>query len=244
MWSDCRMSSGRSGFNPRPDNARRCGHERLHLRSDAGPRILGLEERLEMNGECSRCKQPLTVDNASNSVARTGIGRCRSCENEHTKGRSRTLGGRYTLGRSQAKFNNHKWELSFQQYAAIVASGRCFYCGNPLPTAAAGLDRKENEDYTWDTVFPCCGKQPRATGPRGCNETKSHEIAPILLFVRRWYERSGKLPTEQDFVDSVRQFEADRDKAFEIIRKLESGEVKKLKRAKSVAEGLATLSPG
>jgi hypothetical protein len=143
------------------------------------------------------------------------------------------LGGRYTLGRSQAKFNKHKWELSFQQYAAIVASGRCFYCGNPLPTAAAGLDRKENED--------CCGKQPRASGPRGCNETKSHEIAPILLFVRRWYEKSGKLPTEQDYLDSVRQFEAERDTAFEIISKLGAGEVKKLKRAKSISEGLATL---
>ena len=197
-----------------------------------------------MNGECSRCKRPLTVENASSIVARTGNGRCRSCENEHTKGRSRTLGGRYTLGRSQAKFNNHKWELSFQQYAAIVASGTCFYCGNPLPTAAAGLDRKENEDYFWDTVFPCCGKQPRAKGPRGCNETKSHEIVPILLFVRRWYERSGKLPTERDFEDSVRQFEARRDKAFEVISKLEAGEVKKLKRARSVAEGLAALRSG
>jgi hypothetical protein len=194
-----------------------------------------------MNGECSRCKRPLTPENASNVVARSGIGRCRSCENEHTKGRSRTLGGRYTLGRSQAKFNNHKWELSFQQYAAIVASGRCFYCGNPLPAAAAGLDRKANEDYTWDAVFPCCGKQPKATGPRGCNETKSHEIAPILLFVRRWFEKTGKLPTEQDFVDSVRYFEAERDKAFEIISRLGVEEVKKLKRARSVPEGLATL---
>ena len=133
--------------------------------------------------------------------------------------------------------------LSFQQYAAIVASGRCFYCGNPLPTAAAGLDRKENEDYTWDTVFPCCGKQPRSTGPRGCNETKSHEIAPILLFVRRWYEKSGKLPTEQDFADSVRKFEAERDKAFELFSRLQAGEVKKLRRAKSVSEWLATFRP-
>jgi|GEM_PF-3264022 len=196
-----------------------------------------------MNGECSRCNQPLTIESASSAVARTGIGRCHSRENQHTKGRSRTLGGRYTLGRSQAKFNKHKWELSFRQYAAIVASGKCFHCGSPLPAAAAGLDRKENEDYTWDSVFPCCGKQPRAVGPRGCNETKSHEIAPILLFVRRWYERSGKLPTEQDFVDRVRQFEAERDKAFEIISELEAGEVKKLKRAKSVPEGLTALRP-
>jgi hypothetical protein len=197
-----------------------------------------------MNGECSRCKRALTVENSSNAVARTGIGRCRSCENEHTKGRSRTLGGRYTLGRSQAKFNNHKWELTFQQYAAIVASGRCFYCGNTLPTAAAGLDRKENGDYTWDTVFPCCGKQPKSIGPRGCNETKSHEIAPILLFVRRWYEKSGKLPTEKDFADSVRKFEAERDRAFELLSRLQASEIKELRRAKSVSEWLATFRPG
>jgi len=196
-----------------------------------------------MKGVCSRCNRSLTEESASRSVAMAGFGRCRLCENEHTKRRSRTLGGRYTLGRSQAKFNKHKWELSFQQYAAIVASGRCFYCGNPLPTAAAGLDRKENEDYTWDTVFPCCGKQPRAKGPRGCNETKSAEIAPILLFVRRWYEKSGKIPTEQDFLDCVRQFQEERDNAFEIISKLDEGEVKQLKRARSVSEGLATLRP-
>jgi hypothetical protein len=46
------------------------------------------------------------------------------------------------------------------------------------------------------------------------------------------------------FAYSVRQFEAERDKAFEIISKLEVGEVKKLKRAKSVSEGLAVLRPG
>jgi len=194
-----------------------------------------------MKGECSQCKEPLTLENASRVVAKTGYGRCRSCENEHTKGRSRTLGGRYTYGRSQAKFNNHKWELSFQQYAAIVASGRCFYCGNPLPTAAAGLDRKDNRDYSWDSVLPCCGKQPRAVGPRGCNETKSGDIAPILQFARRWYEKYKKLPTEQDFLDKLQEFEVERDKAFEIISKLEVEEVKKLRRSKSVPEGLAAL---
>src|ERR1039458_1271919 len=194
-----------------------------------------------MKGECSQCKNPLTFENASRVVAKTGYGRCRSCENEHTKGRSRTLGGRYTYGRSQAKFNNHKWELSFQQYAAIVASGRCFYCGNPLPTAAAGLDRKDNGDYSWDSVLPCWGKQPRAAGPRGCNEIKSGDVAPILQFARRWYEKYKKLPTEQDFLDKLQEFEVERDKAFEIISKLEVEEVKKLRRAKSVPEGLAEL---
>jgi hypothetical protein len=119
-----------------------------------------------------------------------------------------------------------------------VASGRCFYCGSPLPIAAAGLDRKDNGDYSWDSVLPCCGKQPRAAGLRGCNETKSGDIAPILQFARRWYEKHNKLPTEQDFLGKVQEFEAERDIVFEVISGLSSEELKTLKRAKSVREGL------
>jgi len=195
-----------------------------------------------MKGECSRCKERLTTGNASSAVVISGYGRCRSCENEHTKARSRTLGGRYNAGGSQARFNKHKWELTFQQYAAIVATGECFYCGNPLPTAAAGLDRKEKGDYTWDTVLPCCAKQPRAEGPRGCNETQSDEIAPLLLFVRRWYEKHGKLPVEQDFISKIREFEVERDRIYEVINGLDLEDIKRLKRSKSVGEFLTQSS--
>lgn len=175
-----------------------------------------------MRGKCSRCKERLTLENASPAVVRGGYGRCRACERKHTKARQRTLSGRFNLGKSQATFNEHKWELSFQQYAAIVASGECFYCGKPLPAAAAGLDRKENADYTWDAVLPCCGKQPRAKGPRGCNETKSGEMAPIVLFAIRWYEKYRKLPTEVDFIDRLQKFEAERDKMYLIVSGLDS----------------------
>ena len=194
-----------------------------------------------MKGKCSRCKERLTLENASPAVVRSGYGRCRACERKHTKARQRTLGGKFILGRTQATFNEHKWELSFQQYAAIVASGECFYCGNPLPTAAAGLDRKDNADYAWDAVLPCCGKQPRAKGPRGCNETKSGEMAPIVLFAIRWYEKYGKLPTELDFIDRLQKFEGERDKMYLIISGLDSDGLKKLRRATSVRECLASL---
>jgi hypothetical protein len=194
-----------------------------------------------MKGKCSRCKQQLTMENASLSVARSGYGRCRSCENEHTKKRSRTLGGKFIQGGTQAKTNGHKWNLSFQQYAAIVALEECFYCGGPLPKAACGLDRESNGDYAWETVLPCCGKQPRAPGPRGCNEIKSGEIPPILLFVRRWYEKYGKLPTEQDFIGKLQQFRAERDKAYKTLSALSPDELKRLKRAMSVQTFLASL---
>ena len=197
-----------------------------------------------MRGKCSRCKERLTLENASPSVFRSGYGRCRSCERKHTKAQQRTLGGRFILGKSQATFNEHKWELSFQQYAAIVASGECFYCGKPLPSAAGGLDRKENADYTWDSVLPCCGKQPIAKGPRGCNETKSGGMAPIVLFAIRWHEKYGKLPAEQDFIDRLRKFEAERDRVYAMVNCLDSEGLRKLRRTSSVRECLASLRNG
>lgn len=195
-----------------------------------------------MKGKCSRCKKRLTLENASTAVVKGGYGRCRSCENERQKIRSRTLGGKFILGNSQAKFHGHKWNLNFQQYAAIVALDECFYCGGPLPKAACGLDRESNGDYSWDAVLPCCGKQPKAAGPRGCNEIKSGDIPPILLFARRWYEKYGKLPTEQDFIEKLLKFRAERDRAYKILCGLNSEELKQLKKGASVQKFLASLA--
>ena len=194
-----------------------------------------------IKGNCSRCKKPLTAENASPAAFRAGYGRCRSCENERQKLRSRTLGGKFRLGSAQAKTNGHKWDLDFQQYAAIVASGECFYCEGPLPKAACGLDRESNGDYEWDTVLPCCGKQPKAQGPRGCNEIKSGDTPPILLFVRRWFEKYGKLPTEQDFFEKLQKFKTERDKLYQIICELTPDELRKMKNESSVKTFLASL---
>jgi hypothetical protein len=193
-----------------------------------------------MTQRCSTCKAQLTKESASASVFESGYGRCRICENERQKARGRTLGGRFRLGGSQARHNKHEWELSFHQYAAIVAFGRCFYCDAPLPEAAGGLDRDMNGDYTWDSVLPCCSKQPKAKGPRGCNEIKSGDIPPILQFTRRWYEKHGKLPTEQDFQDKLRAFKLERDRMFSILSKLGVQETKKLKQHITVLEFLSS----
>lgn len=195
-----------------------------------------------MKGKCTRCKKQLTSENASFSAVRSGYGRCRLCETEHTKKRSRTLGGKFNFGSSQAKYHGHKWDLDFRQYAAIVAFEECFYCGGPLPKAAGGLDRKENEDYTWDAVLPCCGKQPKAEGPRGCNEIKAGEFAPIVFFAHRWYGKFGKLPTEQDFTNRLLKFRTERDRVYEILCDLKSEEIRKLKRDISVRKFLASLA--
>jgi hypothetical protein len=43
----------------------------------------------------------------------------------------------------------------------------CSYCGGPLPTAGAGLDRLDNsKGYDLDNVVPCCGDCNRLRGDR------------------------------------------------------------------------------
>jgi len=195
-----------------------------------------------MKVKCSQCKGALTSDSASHSVATTGRGRCRSCENAHAKVRSRTLGGRYTAGRGQAKFNKHKWELSFQQYAAIVSSRQCFYCGKPSSDGGSWIRSEGQWRLRLGFGISMLRKAAAFRWPTGLHETKSGEIAPILLFVRRRYEMHRSLPTERDFINKVCEFEAGRNAAFKVISSLNLQDLRNLRRAKSVREYLERVS--
>jgi hypothetical protein len=183
-----------------------------------------------MKGQCCRCKKQITLENASSSVVRSGRGRCRLCEDEHAKKRSRTLGGKLNLGSAQAKYNGHKWELNFRQYAAIVALDECFYCGRST-TKGRGWIRLRSK---WRLFLGHCITVLRETTEgcwsTSCNEMKSGEIPPILLFVRRWFEKCGQLPTEQDFLDRLQEFRTERDRTYKILCGLNSEGLKKLKR--------------
>ena len=64
---------------------------------------------------------------------------------------------------------------------------------------------------------------------------------PILLFARRWFEKYGKLPTEEDFIDKLQNFRTERDRAYKIVCDLNSEELKKLRRDASVRKFLASL---
>ena len=72
---------------------------------------------------------------------------------------------------------------------------------------------------------------------------KSGEIPPIALFARRWYEKYGKLPTEQDFVDKLQKFRAERDRVYELLCGLNSEELKKVRNDTSVRRFFASGLP-
>lgn len=74
--------------------------------------------------------------------------------------------------------------------------------------------------------------------PRGCNEIKSGEFPSIVMFAHRWYEKSGKLPTEQDFVDKLQKFKAERNRIYKILCGLNSEELRKVRKDTSVRKFL------
>jgi hypothetical protein len=65
------------------------------------------------------------------------------------------------VGRRNAKVRGLSWELTLDQYSALVSSP-CAYCenkiGNVQTELGAGLDRIDNSlGYTTSNVVPCCG---------------------------------------------------------------------------------------
>lgn len=79
----------------------------------------------------------------------------------------RTPEGRYRQMRGCAKYRKLSYELSFEEYAALIELP-CFYCEGPLPEAGTGLDRRDNKiGYTLENVVPCC---------TACNHIRGHYL--------------------------------------------------------------------
>jgi hypothetical protein len=70
---------------------------------------------------------------------------------------ARTIKGRYTTAKANAKIRDIAFELSFQEYASVMENGLCHYCGRELDDSGSGLDRRNNEAvYNVATAVPCC----------------------------------------------------------------------------------------
>jgi hypothetical protein len=73
------------------------------------------------------------------------------------KGR-RSAKGRFGQGKHSAKRRGMVWELTLEQHAQLLSSGKCEYCKGALGPCGSGLDRKDNSrGYTLDNCVPCCG---------------------------------------------------------------------------------------
>jgi hypothetical protein len=69
---------------------------------------------------------------------------------------SRMPGGRLCNSRSRARRIGIGWTIEKTDYFELIKKS-CSYCGGPLPTAGAGLDRLDNGlGYHLNNVVPCC----------------------------------------------------------------------------------------
>ena len=113
-------------------------------------------------------------------------------QKEYTK-TYRTGRGRYVTARNAAKQRKLAFELSREEYEALV-SHPCHYCDGPLNSWGLGLDRKNNRlGYTLDNVLPCC---------KDCNLVRADRytvqemefIGISLKEVRLMRQRNGLAP--------------------------------------------------
>jgi len=63
----------------------------------------------------------------------------------------------YSLIKRRAKVANIAFELSYEDYLEIKASGKCHYCHNNLSLTAPNIDRLDSaRGYIKDNCVPCC----------------------------------------------------------------------------------------
>ena len=74
----------------------------------------------------------------------------------HAKKSYTSVAGRFGSCKSAQKRKGRVWSIPKELFAKLI-SMPCTYCGGPLPTSSAGLDRLDNsKGYTPENVTPCC----------------------------------------------------------------------------------------
>ncbi len=98
-----------------------------------------------------------------------------------SKKASRTVQGRFTQAKSQAKRRGIDFELGFEQFKLAVVDHPCEYCNLEFNTTGTGLDRIDsNFGYALGNIVPCCSD---------CNSAKNDmSTAEFKALVERVYE--------------------------------------------------------
>jgi hypothetical protein len=77
--------------------------------------------------------------------------------NLRTRGKARTLEGKYVNARSMAKKRGQLFSLTQNDYIKLIEADACYYCSQILPAVGSGLDRIDNtKGYEIENVRPCC----------------------------------------------------------------------------------------
>lgn len=101
----------------------------------------------------------------------------------HGKQYNRTIKGRYSSLKKNAKPRGYLVEMSLKEYAEITKTRVCHYCGKPVSECGGGLDRKNNEPYyRLENVVECC-KRCNATFQANFNYLEKLMIAKTIKII-------------------------------------------------------------
>lgn len=116
---------------------------------------------------CYYCKDCVREMNAARYLADPKIARqraaaWRSKNPARVAGLTRTFCARFH--KLKPRIRKKGGGMTKQQYLELIGANECHYCGDSLPPAGFGLDRKDNDlGYTFENCVPCC---------IGCNSAK------------------------------------------------------------------------
>jgi hypothetical protein len=98
---------------------------------------------------------------------------------------SRTLKGRFSRLKSNARKRDISVSLTFNQYCKI-ASKLCQYCDGALPASGSGLDRKNSKlGYSINNVVACCAV---------CNDMKGAHLTYEEMLLICAIRKSSRKP--------------------------------------------------
>jgi hypothetical protein len=101
-----------------------------------------------------------------NGVSMTGIKSALEKKRARGKRYEQTLRGRYVYLRTKARKRRLKFAISFKGYQELMATGGCYYCGDPtLGPRTTGIDRLDNaKGYELKNCVRCCWECNRVRG--------------------------------------------------------------------------------
>lgn len=112
---------------------------------------------------------------------------CKDCTKWRAKVSRERIESRYARAKEASRRRGVEWQLSYEDYLAVVNDKACTYCDGELPVAGCGLDRKdERGPYSKENVAPCCTQCNRRKGACGAQWPYEDflELRPILIAQR------------------------------------------------------------
>ena len=77
------------------------------------------------------------------------------------------------------------WDLTLEQYAAMITNTKCHYCGEDTPKTGTGLDRKNSYlGYSEENCVPCCRRCNEIRGKDNISYSEMFEVITLLRELR------------------------------------------------------------